>query len=102
MLLTLTDYERAAETRLPPPVWDFIAGGAGEDGTVKANQRAFASWRFRPRVAADVSMVNTSIELLGYCWQAPSLSLRPHSTNYVLQLGNWRAPPRQRPPGCLS
>jgi isopentenyl diphosphate isomerase/L-lactate dehydrogenase-like FMN-dependent dehydrogenase len=71
MLLTLTDYERAAETRLHPPVWDFIAGGAGEDGTVEANRRAFASWRFRPRVATDVSAINTSTDLLGYRWQAP-------------------------------
>jgi isopentenyl diphosphate isomerase/L-lactate dehydrogenase-like FMN-dependent dehydrogenase len=71
MLLTLTDYERAAEARLHRPVWDFIAGGAGEDGTVEANRRAFANWCFRPRVAADVSAINTSTTLLGYCWQAP-------------------------------
>jgi isopentenyl diphosphate isomerase/L-lactate dehydrogenase-like FMN-dependent dehydrogenase len=71
MLLTLADYEQAAEARLDRPVWDFIAGGAGDDGTVEANQRAFTSWRFRPRVAVDVSAINTSTKLLGYCWQAP-------------------------------
>jgi isopentenyl diphosphate isomerase/L-lactate dehydrogenase-like FMN-dependent dehydrogenase len=71
MLLTLTDYERAAEARLPRPAWDFIAGGAGEDGTVEANRRAFAGWHFRPRVAVDVSAIETSTSLLGYGWRAP-------------------------------
>jgi 4-hydroxymandelate oxidase len=71
MLLTLADYEKAAEARLRRPVWDFIAGGAGEDGTVKANRCAFANWRFRPRVLADVSAIDTSTMLLGHRWQAP-------------------------------
>jgi isopentenyl diphosphate isomerase/L-lactate dehydrogenase-like FMN-dependent dehydrogenase len=71
MLLTLADYEQAAEARLDPPVWDFIAGGAGEGGTVEANRHAFTGWRFRPRVAVDVSAISTSTRLLGYCWPAP-------------------------------
>jgi 4-hydroxymandelate oxidase len=71
MLLTLADYERAAEARLQRPVWDFLAGGAGEDGTVRANRQAFADWRFRPRVLADVSAIDTSTKLLGFGWQAP-------------------------------
>ena len=71
MLLTLADYEQAASARLPRPVWDFLTGGAGEDGTVQANRRAFAGWRFRPRVAADVSAMDITTNLLGYTWQAP-------------------------------
>jgi 4-hydroxymandelate oxidase len=71
MLLTIADYEQAAEARLRRSVWDFIAGGAGEDGTVEGNRHAFTSWRFRPRVAADVSAIDTSTKLLGYCWRAP-------------------------------
>jgi isopentenyl diphosphate isomerase/L-lactate dehydrogenase-like FMN-dependent dehydrogenase len=71
MLLTLADYEQAAGARMHRPVWDFLNGGAGDGGTVYANRRAFAGWRFRPRVAADVSAIDTSVKLFGRCWQAP-------------------------------
>ena len=70
-LLTLADYEQSAQARLHRPVWDFIAGGAGEGGTVAANRNAFAGWRFRPRVAANVATVDTSTTLLSYRWRAP-------------------------------
>jgi isopentenyl diphosphate isomerase/L-lactate dehydrogenase-like FMN-dependent dehydrogenase len=71
MLLTLSDYEAEAQSRLTKPVWDFVTGGAGEDGTVAANRRAFDGWRFRPRVAVDVSSIDPSTKLLGCSWQAP-------------------------------
>jgi (S)-3,5-dihydroxyphenylglycine transaminase len=101
MLLTLTDYARAAEARLHRPVWDVIAGGAGEGGAVEANRRAFASWCFRPRVAADVSAINTSTALLGYRWQAPIAIASTALHELCTPDGELATPLQPRPSGCL-
>jgi isopentenyl diphosphate isomerase/L-lactate dehydrogenase-like FMN-dependent dehydrogenase len=61
----VADYERLAEERVPPEVWCYFAGGAGDEVTLRANREAFGRWRFRPRVLVDVAEVTTEIEVLG-------------------------------------
>jgi isopentenyl diphosphate isomerase/L-lactate dehydrogenase-like FMN-dependent dehydrogenase len=61
----VADYERLAEERVPPEVWCYYAGGAGDEVTLRANREAFGRWRFRPRVLVDVAEVTTEIEVLG-------------------------------------
>jgi isopentenyl diphosphate isomerase/L-lactate dehydrogenase-like FMN-dependent dehydrogenase len=61
----VADYEALAEERVPPEVWCYFAGGAGDEVTLRENRAAFGRWRFRPRVLVDVSSLSTEIEVLG-------------------------------------
>ncbi|HEU5354491.1 MAG TPA: aminotransferase class I/II-fold pyridoxal phosphate-dependent enzyme [Actinocrinis sp.] len=69
--LTLDDYARLAEARLPHDVWDFIAGGAGDERTVAANRAAFDQIRLCPRVLTGSGIAETSTTLFGRAWSAP-------------------------------
>jgi 4-hydroxymandelate oxidase len=47
--VTVDDYESPAREKLPPDVWDYYAGGAGDEWTLRENVRAFERWMLRPR-----------------------------------------------------
>jgi 4-hydroxymandelate oxidase len=70
-LLTVAEYEAAARDRLPTSVWDYIAGGSGQELTLAANRHAFARLALRPRFLVDVSRPSTTTELLGARLSAP-------------------------------
>lgn len=62
---TVADYRRLAESRLPRQLFDYIDGGAGDEGTLAANRADFARFLLRQRVLRDVSRVDTGIDLAG-------------------------------------
>jgi isopentenyl diphosphate isomerase/L-lactate dehydrogenase-like FMN-dependent dehydrogenase len=64
-LLTLDDAERLAEKVVPPDAWGYIAGGAGDERTLRWNREAFSRCRLRYRVLIDVSDVSTETTVLG-------------------------------------
>ncbi len=63
--LNLHEYEVAARELLPPHVWHYVAGGSGDEVTVRANRDAFARWRLLPRVLAGLREVATATTVLG-------------------------------------
>src|SRR5512147_2433204 len=56
---------QAARRRLPRAVFDFIDGGAEDEGTLRDNRAAFERVRLLPRVLRDVSSVDTGTTILG-------------------------------------
>lgn len=64
-LLTLDDAERLAEAVVPEDAWGYIAGGSGDERTLRWNREAFSHFRLRPRVLVDVSEVSTGTTVLG-------------------------------------
>ncbi|MFC1432418.1 alpha-hydroxy acid oxidase [Streptacidiphilus sp. N1-3] len=70
-LLALAEVERGARARLPAPIWDFIAGGSGEERTLAANLTQFGHYALRPRVLVDVSVCDPSVTLLGSPLRTP-------------------------------
>ena len=64
-LLNVWDYERAAEERLDPGTFGYIAGGANDEWTMRENLAAFNRWVLRPRTLVDVSEVRTATRVLG-------------------------------------
>ena len=64
-ILSIADYERLAEERLEPGPWAYLAGGSGDEWTLRENRTAFERWTFRPRVLCDVSEVSTATTVLG-------------------------------------
>ena len=67
------DWERAAEARLDPGAFGYIAGGAGDESTMRANLDAFQRWRIRPRMLTGNVVRDISVEVLGLRSPAPFL-----------------------------
>ncbi len=65
--------QRAARRRLDARAYAYVAGGAGEEATQRANRAAFDRWAIVPRVLRDVSVRDTSVELFGRRLPAPVL-----------------------------
>jgi 4-hydroxymandelate oxidase len=65
--------EQQARARLPKDVFDYYAGGAGEETTLTDNLEAWGRLRLRPRVLRDVAHVDTALELLGASLSTPIL-----------------------------
>jgi lactate 2-monooxygenase len=63
--------EQKAKEILEPRAYDYVAGGAGGEQTMRANLEAFYRWRIVPRVLRDVSKRDLSVEVLGKQWPAP-------------------------------
>jgi isopentenyl diphosphate isomerase/L-lactate dehydrogenase-like FMN-dependent dehydrogenase len=71
--LSVADYGRLAEERLEPGPWAYLAGGSGDEWTLRENRAAFERWTFRPRVLCDVSDVSAATTVLGTRLELPVL-----------------------------
>src|SRR4051795_4677943 len=65
------DWERAAEEKLDPGAFGYIAGGAGAESTMRANLAAFQGWRLRPRMLTGNAVRDISVDVLGLHSPAP-------------------------------
>jgi 4-hydroxymandelate oxidase len=65
--------EALARERLPRMVYDYYAGGAEDEVTLRGNRAAYRRLALRPRVLVDVQGVDTSLELLGHRLRHPIL-----------------------------
>jgi lactate 2-monooxygenase len=65
--------EQKAKEILAPRAYDYVAGGAGGEDTMRANREAFYDWRIVPRMLRDVAKRDLSVELLGARLPAPVL-----------------------------
>jgi lactate 2-monooxygenase len=63
---------RARETLAPGP-FDYVAGGAGSEATVRANREAFERRRLRPRMLVGTAERDLSVEVLGLRSPVPFL-----------------------------
>jgi 4-hydroxymandelate oxidase len=61
----VADYGQLAEQALEPGVFDYIAGGANDEWTLRENTAAFTRWVLRPRLLVDVSALTTATTVLG-------------------------------------
>src|SRR5918911_3439442 len=59
------DWEALARERLEPGAFDYIAGGAGSESTMRANREAFERRRLRPRMLTGNRERDISVEVLG-------------------------------------
>lgn len=63
--LNLAEVAAAARQRLDPVHWDFFAGGAGDERTLRGNEDAFARRRLIPRVLRGSGERDLQTTLLG-------------------------------------
>ena len=92
--------ERRAGQALAPEAFAYIAAGAGNESTLRANRAAFERWRIVPRMLRDVSERDTSIELFGRRLHSPSCSRRSGSSSSPTARQTWRWPARPAPSAC--
>jgi 4-hydroxymandelate oxidase len=71
--INLHDYETAARALLSPMAFDYVAGGSGDEVSVRANRAAFARWRFLPRVLRGLREISTATTVLGHPLSMPVL-----------------------------
>ena len=71
--VALDALERRAAQVLTPEAYDYVAGGAGAERTVRANREAFDAWRIVPRMLVDVSERDLRADVLGTELPAPVL-----------------------------
>jgi lactate 2-monooxygenase len=67
------EWEERARAVLEPAAYDYVAGGAGGESTLRANLEAFERRRLRPRMLAGNAERDLSVELLGTRATAPFL-----------------------------
>ncbi|WP_033338522.1 alpha-hydroxy acid oxidase [Catenuloplanes japonicus] len=71
--VTLHDVAESARRRLEPARYDFFAGGAGDERTIRANTAAFDRWRLLPRVLRATGVPDPCLEILGVRTRNPVL-----------------------------
>jgi lactate 2-monooxygenase len=59
------EWEALASAKLEPGPFGYIAGGAGNESTLRANREAFEQRRLRPRMLTGNSARDLSVEVLG-------------------------------------
>jgi isopentenyl diphosphate isomerase/L-lactate dehydrogenase-like FMN-dependent dehydrogenase len=67
------EWESRAKAVLEPGPFDYIAGGAGGESTMRANREAFARWRLRPAMLAGNQQRDLHVNVVGTSSPAPFL-----------------------------
>ena len=89
-IVTVDDYEPLAREALPADVFDYYAGGAGDEWTLAENRRAFEDWVIRPR-------------MLTGAWPAdPSASVLGNEIAFPVLVAPWAYQKRAHPDGELA
>ncbi|MEW1735621.1 lactate 2-monooxygenase [Nocardia beijingensis] len=69
--MTYADLEAKARAALPPGIWSYVAGGAGDELTQRANVTAFEKLGLIPRMLRASKTRDLSIELFGMTLPTP-------------------------------
>jgi 4-hydroxymandelate oxidase len=72
--IDIADLERRARDLLAPDVYNYYAGGSGQERTLRASVRAWQQYWLTPRVLRDVSAVDTGVRVPG---QPPAVLRTP-------------------------
>jgi 4-hydroxymandelate oxidase len=103
--LALHEFEPEARQRLPHAVYEYVAGGAGHEHSIRANEESYQRIFLRPRVLRSVVPVDFGQELFGRPLPAPFL-LAPAAYQRLMhpegELGSVRGAIRHGVPFVLS
>jgi len=69
--LSVMDFERAAQHKLDPVHWAYIASGVDDDATLRANREGFGRVQLRPRRLRDAANVDIRMQLFGAPYSSP-------------------------------
>ncbi len=69
--LTFAGLEEAARAKLEHRLFDYVAGGAGDEHTQRHNVEAFERWGIVPRMLSGAAERDLSVDLFGHRLPAP-------------------------------
>jgi lactate 2-monooxygenase len=69
--MAFAELEARAQSAMSPAVWSYVAGGAGDERTQRANCTAFERWGLIPRMFVGATDRNLSVELFGLRLPSP-------------------------------
>ncbi|MEU4064167.1 alpha-hydroxy-acid oxidizing protein [Streptomyces wedmorensis] len=69
--MAFDELEAKALAALPPSVRSYVAGGAGDEHTQRANVRAFERWGLYPRMMVGATRRNMTVDLFGHTLPSP-------------------------------
>ncbi|MFE1904246.1 alpha-hydroxy-acid oxidizing protein [Streptomyces gardneri] len=69
--MAFDELEAKALAALPPSVRSYVAGGAGDEHTQRANVRAFERWGLYPRMMVGATRRDMSVDLFGHTLPSP-------------------------------
>jgi lactate 2-monooxygenase len=71
--MTFEGWEAGARAAMSPSVWSYVAGGAGDEHTQRANVAAFARYGLIPRMLVGAKERDLSVSLCGLILPSPLL-----------------------------
>ncbi len=72
--INIYEYEALSNDRLPKHEYDFIAGGATDEITLRRTRQAFDSIMLRPRMLVDISQMDLSTTVQGQRIEFPVMA----------------------------
>src|SRR5262245_12885629 len=69
--VSFADLEARAAQALPPSVLSYVAGGAGDEHTQRANVAAFTRWGLMPRMLVGARKRDLSVRMFGMRFPSP-------------------------------
>jgi L-lactate dehydrogenase (cytochrome) len=70
-VLSLADFDAQARRHLPKVLYEYIAGAAEDNQSLRWNREAFQAYAFRTRVMVDVSRRSQQTTLFGASYDSP-------------------------------
>ncbi len=71
--VAVEELEAQAKKAMKPAAFDYLAGGAGGEDSMRANREAFRRWRIVPRFLRNVAQRDLHVEVLGQRFPVPFL-----------------------------
>jgi len=68
---SFAELEARAAHALPPSVWSYVVGGAGDERTQRANREAFDGWGLMPRMFVGAAQRDLTVEMFGLTLPSP-------------------------------
>ena len=69
--MTFAEWEANAQSAMPPSVYSYVAGGAGDERTQRLNRTAFDDWGLVPRMFRATRERDLSVNLFGLDLPSP-------------------------------
>jgi isopentenyl diphosphate isomerase/L-lactate dehydrogenase-like FMN-dependent dehydrogenase len=78
--LDVFDFEPVMKKNVPPAHFGYMATGADDEMTLRANRDGFRKFELRPRRLTDVSKIDTGADILGISYDSP-IVIAPTGSN---------------------
>jgi 4-hydroxymandelate oxidase len=78
--LDVFDFEPVMKKNVPPAHFGYMATGADDEMTLRANREGFRKFELRPRRLTDVSKIDMSLDILGTTYDTP-IVIAPTGSN---------------------